>query len=353
VRRSRDRFWKSEKDQDKWDAYHTLYGVLFTLSKLMAPFTPFFAEVMYQNLAGSSEFRVQSSELKNGAAAGSAPSAAPNSALSTRHSELSVHLCDYPVAAPDLIDESLAQEMDLVRDIVSLGRAARTNAKLKVRQPLGLAEIVLVRQEHAGWLAGHADLIAEELNIKHVEFTTQADQYVTYQIKPEFKALGPKFGKLAPRVAAEVQKLDAHAARQTLSSGGALTVYVDGQSLQLTGDEVQVRLEAKPGWSAAQGRAGVIVVKTELTPELIEEGVVRELVHHVQGVRKDLNLAYEARITLRLETTPELQAIVQRHVETLRRECLVDEAGFGAVTTGEIREVKVEGHATKLAVEVR
>jgi len=210
-----------------------------------------------------------------------------------------------------------------------------------------------VRQEHAAWLAGHGDLIAEELNIKQVEFTTQADQYVTYQIKPEFKALGPKFGKLAPRVAAEVQKLDAQAARQALSSGGTLTVHVDGQPLQLTADEVQVRLEAKPGWSAAQGRAGVVVVKTELTPELIEEGVVRELIHHVQGVRKDLNLAYEARITLRLETTAELQAIVQRHVETLRRECLVDEVGFGAAPAGEIRDVKVEGHATKLAVLAR
>ena len=137
-----------------------------------------------------------------------------------------MHLCEYPTVDDALIDENLAQEMDLVRQIVSQGRAARTSAKLKVRQPLALAEIILARPEHTAWLASHRELIAEELNIKTVEFTTEADHYVTYQVKPNFKALGPKFGKQAPRVAKALQTLDASAARQSLNDSGQISVSV-------------------------------------------------------------------------------------------------------------------------------
>ncbi len=257
------------------------------------------------------------------------------------------------MADDTLIDEKLATEMDLVREIVSLGRAARTAAKLKVRQPLGLAEIILARPEHAPWLEGHNDLIAEELNIKQVEFTAEADHYVSYQIKPDFKAIGPKFGKLAKQVAAALSTVDAAEARQTLSVGGELVVMVDGEPVRLTSQEVHVRLEAKPGWSAAQGRAGVVVVKTELSPELVDEGLIREVIHHVQGIRKDLNLAYEARITLHVQTTPGLQAVMERFADTIRGECLAEEIAFGAPSAGEVRKVIIEGHATELAVVPR
>ena len=322
VRRSRDRFWRSEKDQDKWDAYNTLYEVQVTLSKLIAPFTPFFAETVYQNLV-----RIKSSDPP-----------------------LSVHLCDYPVADESLIDEDLAQEMDLVRQIVSLGRAARTAAKLKVRQPLALVEIILARREHTAWLEAHSELIAEELNIKQVEFTTEADHYVTYQIKPDFKLIGPKFGKLAKQIAAALSKVDAAAGRQSLASAGELVLDVDGRQVRLTDHEVQVRLEARPGWSAAQGRAGVVVVKTELTPELTEEGLTREVIHHVQGLRKELNLAYEQRITLRVETTSDLQAVIERFADTIKRDCLAEKIDFSAAPPDEARAVKIEGHVTKLVV---
>jgi isoleucyl-tRNA synthetase len=329
VRRSRDRFWHAERDQDKWDAYNTLHEVLLTLSRLLAPFTPFFAETLYQNLTGL--------DLADDPAA---PAAAwPRS----------VHLCDYPQADPALIDEQLAAEMDLVRDIVSLGRAARTEAKLKVRQPLALAEIILTRPEHSDWLRDHAGLIAEELNIKAVEFTAAADQYVTYQVKPNFKAIGPLFGKLAPQVAKALGELDPAEARRQLTAGG-ITLTLGDQVARLTESEVEVRLAARPGWSAAQGRGGVVVVRTELTPELIEEGLVRELIHHVQALRREHDLPYQQRITLYVETTPELAAIVARHGDVLARECLATAVEPAVPAGAAATEAKVEGHAVRLAL---
>lgn len=336
VRRSRERFWKSAKDQDKWDAYHTLYGVLATLSRLIAPFTPFFAEVMYHNLVG---LNPDDPETMKPAGSQIHPP--------------SVHLCDYPDADATLIDETLAQEMDLVRDIVSLGRAARTTAKLKVRQPLALVEIMLARPEHADWLHTHSALIAEELNIKQVEFATAADHYVTYQIKPNFKSLGPRFGARGKQIAAALQQLDAAAARRALDTTGRLTVPVGGEVVQLHPEDVEIRLEAKPGWSAAQGRAGVVVVKTELTDALRDEGLCRELIHHVQALRKEQNLAYEARIHLFLEAPAALERIATAFRATLATECLADELVFGAPPAGiPATVIEVEGHAAKLAVVV-
>ena len=323
VRRSRERFWKSQKDADKWDAYNTLYDVLVSLSKLLAPFTPFFAETIYQNLC-----RGHGDE-----------------------GPLSVHLCDYPAADETLIDEELAHEMDLVRQIVSLGRAARSEARLKVRQPLALTEIILVSREHTAWLEAHADLIAEELNIKQVEFTTEADQYVTYQVKADFKAIGPRFGQLAPKIAAALGKIDAADARKTLATTGELALDAGGQRVNLTKDDLQIRLEAKSGWSAAQGRAGVVVVKTELTPELKDEGLVRELIHHVQSQRKERDLAYEARISLYIEGPAELTEVVRRFSDNIERECLATNIEFTPPPGGEMGSVKLESFEARLAIE--
>ncbi len=392
VRRSRDRFWRpveqaaesqvpgtgnreqaavSPADRDKWDAYHTLYGVLLELSKLIAPFTPFFAEVMYQNLTGAQSEEHEDTKGEQGTGSreqgtgvgtvaqgteslqeAGARGPSGRAVASSCASALSVHLCDYPVADETLIDEQLAAEMEVVRDIVSLGRAARTSAKLKVRQPLAQCEIVLARSEHAAWLEDHRELIAEELNIKRVEFTTHADQYVTYEIKPDFKAIGPRFGKLAPQVGAAVQRLDPAEARRALETDGAVSVPVGGETLRLSSSEVQVRLAARPGWSAAQGRAGVVVVRTELTPELIDEGLARELIHHVQGLRKDQNLPYEARVTLTVDTPDEdLRRVVEQFAETIQHDCLAEEIRLAAAPSAP--ELKVEGRAVRLTIARR
>jgi isoleucyl-tRNA synthetase len=328
VRRSRPRFWMHEKSQDKWDAYETLYECLLTLSKLVAPFTPHFAETMYQTLTG-------------GAYRGDDRPGTP----------ASVHLCDYPAADEAAVDEALADVMDQVRDLVSAGRAARTAAKLKVRQPLAKAEIIVPRANAIPRLQDHVDLIAEELNLKSVEFTTEGEKYVTYSVKPDFKALGPRLGKLLPKIGNTLAAMDPAEVRRTLAADGAMAVTAEGQTVSLTADEVQVRLEAKPGWSAAPGRAGVVVVSTELTPELIDEGKIRELIHFVQAERKTLDLPYEAHITLSLDGPPEFLGVVKRFEGTLRGECLVDEFAYGPADGA--KSVDVEGHAVQMAVAAR
>jgi len=370
VRRSRERFWRPLQgsgsrdqgsgtaarpipaprspipatDQDKWDAYNTLYECLLSLAKLIAPFTPFFAEFMYQHLTG---IRDQAAGIDEPAVRpASAPLPAPRSPI-----PLSVHLCDYPVADEALIDEALAAEMELVREIVSLGRAARTAAKLKVRQPLARVELVLARHEHEDWLRTHASLIAEELNVKQVDFAAAADQYVTYKVSPNFKAIGVKYRQLVPGIKRALGELrDAAAARRALVETGSLAITVNGQSVTLTPQEVEIRLEARPGWSAAQGRAGVVVISTELTPELREEGVMREVVHHVQAARKDASLPYEARIGLHVDGPPEFLAIIRKFADTIRSECLAERIEFSPPPSGEWQTVELEGWAVKLAV---
>lgn len=325
VRRSRPRFWTADKAQDKWDAYQTLHECLLTLSRLLAPFTPFYAETLHQTLTGAG-FRGEH----------------------TQDRPLSVHLCDYPQADPALIDAPLAELMEQVRDLVSAGRAARTAAKLKVRQPLALAEVIVARADQAERLRTHEALIREELNLKSVEFTTEGDHYVSYTLKPDLKKLGPKLGKRLPKLGAALAALDPADVRRTLAEKGEMPLVVEGEPITITEDEVMVRLEAKPGWSAAPGRMGVVVVATELTPELIEEGRIRELVHHVQAERKTQDLAYEARIRLSLAGPPALLDAVRRWEAFIASECLVESFAYDA--PADAKPVEVEGDPVRLHV---
>ncbi|MBW7904438.1 MAG: class I tRNA ligase family protein [Phycisphaerae bacterium] len=351
VRRSRERFWRgiegsrdqnakegySANDQDKWDAYHTLYGCLYTLSLLIAPFTPFFAETMYQTLT------------RDGGGACSADQPARPGAPAH---PVSVHLCDYPQADESLVDEALCAEMDIVREISSLGRAARAASSeprlRKVRQPAALVEIILARPEHAAWLAGHAELIADELNVKRVEFAAEADQYVAYKVVPNFKAIGAKFRALVPKIKEALAALpDAAAARKQLADEGTLPLTIDGERIELSPDEIEIRLEAKTGWSAAQGRHGVVVLSSQITPELIEEGLIREFIHHVQALRKERELAYEARIRLHVDCADEFWAILGRRLALVRQECLCDDVVRRPVAP-ERGALSVEGHELRI-----
>lgn len=327
VRRSRDRFWASGMTADKLAAYGTLYECLTTTVRLIAPFVPFFAESLYQNLS-----------MRNWAGTTTEPE--------------SVHLCDYPVADAERIDSALSGEMAVVREIVSLGRAARAEAKMRVRQPLGLVEIVLADRGHTAFLKDHEALIADELNVKQVAFTTEADQYVEYRIAPNFKSIGPKFGKLGPRIKDTLLAAkDPAALRRELDTAGRIALTIDGQTVELTAEDVQIGLTAKPGWAAAQGRSAVVVLSTELSDALLDEGLARELVHHVQQLRKKLQLRYEQRIELAIAADAKLAAAVARHETYIRGETLADALSSTLPPGGEREAVEVEGHAATIVVK--
>lgn len=276
VRRSRDRFWAEDKhDPDKLDAYWTLYECLLTTTRLVAPFVPFLAEALWQNLA----------------VAGTGARAVE-----------SVHLCDYPTGDAEAVDELLSARMNLMREVVSLGRSARMTAQLKVRQPLGKVELILADATHKAWIQEHAALVREELNVKQVEFPPKADQYVSYTVLPDLKRLGPRLGKQLPAVRQALAEADAAALLATLESQGQTTLPLPDGPVVLDKQDVQVRLQARPGWAAAHGPAGVVVLSTEITPELAAEGLARELVHTVQSRRKELGCEYVDRILLGIET---------------------------------------------------
>jgi isoleucyl-tRNA synthetase len=328
VRRSRDRFWSEDKrDRDKLDAYWTLYECLVTTSKLVAPFVPFIAEAMWQNLAVA--------------------------AFGKRTLE-SVHLCDYPGGDQRLIDEQLSQQMEVVREISSLGRSARTTTRLKVRQPLAKVEVILADHSQSaagGWLEDHAGLIREELNVKQVEFAAKADQYITYTVLPDLKRLGPRLGKRLPALKNALAKADAAALLSELETNKRVTLQLDGEQVALDAEDLQVRLQARPGWAAAQGKSAVVVLSTELTDALISEGLARELVHIVQTQRREMNLEYTARIHIGLVTeAPELRAAVKNFGEYIQGETLATQLQLEPFSGVSPQEVKVGDYAAALFI---
>jgi isoleucyl-tRNA synthetase len=292
VRRSRDRFWAADKRAvEKLDAYWTLYESLLTTAKLVAPFVPFMAETLWQNLvgeglgAGGSGLANEPTKVKS-----SPQSPAPSPPLS-------VHLSDYPTGDAAAIDEALSARMNLVREIASLGRNARNAANLKVRQPLAKVEVVLADTTHQKWLEDHAELIADELNVKAVEFTTRGEQYISYSVVPNFKSLGPRLGKNMPAAKKLLGEVDASKLLAELKSAGKTALKLpDGSSIELDNEDIEVRLTAKEGWAAAQGKSCVVVLATELTPELVEEGLARDIVRAVQDRRKELGCDFTDRI---------------------------------------------------------
>jgi isoleucyl-tRNA synthetase len=324
VRRSRDRFWSGTASDDKTDAYWTLYECLLTTAKLVAPFVPFVAETIWQNLARE-PFGPRAVE--------------------------SVHLCDYPAGDAAAIDEALSQRMAMAREIVSLGRAARMEAKLKVRQPLARVEVVLADATHQDWLEDHAGLVREELNVKQVEYTQHAEQYINYTVLPDLKRLGPRLGKRLPALRQHLAKADGARLRADLETTGQVVLQLSGESVTLGPEDLQVRLQAKSGWSAAQGRSSVVVLSTELNEALLQEGLARELVHTIQSLRKDRNYDYTDRIGVGLETdSAELYAAVDAFADYVRSETLTAELTSGPLPNVEPVALDLAGHQVKLFV---
>ena len=299
VRRSRDRYWSSDRQSpDKLDAYWTLYECLLTTSKLIAPFTPFLSETIWRNLSGTFGERAWES----------------------------VHLCDYPVSDAAAIDDLLSDRMALLREIASLGRKARMDAKLKVRQPLAKVEVILGQAAHQAWLETHDELLRDELNVKQVEYARQAADYINYDVLPNFKRLGPRLGKLLPQVKRELAAADGSRLLNELAANGQVRLEIDGQRVELDSDDLQVRLQAKPGWAAAHSPTCVVVLSTELTPQLVREGLARDLVRLIQERRKELDCQYTDRIQVGLVTeSDELRQAIDENREYVCGETLAIE----------------------------
>jgi isoleucyl-tRNA synthetase len=315
VRRSRDRFWaKDTQSPDKHDAYWTLYESLLQLTKVIAPFVPFLAEKLWQELTRPFGDRVLSS----------------------------VHLCDYPVSDTDRIDTDLSTSMKVLREIASLGRAARADAKLKVRLPLAAVEVVLTDDSQIAWLKSHDSLVREELNVKAVEYTTDGGDYVQYTVVPNFKRLGPKVGKHIPAVKQMLGDADGNALLSQLQATGKVTLSLpDGSSLDLDNEDIEVRLHAREGWAAAQGSSCVVVLNTEVTDELRREGIAKDLIRAIQSQRKEIDCDYTDRIEVGVLTEDtETRQAIDEHRGLICQETLATRLVVGPL--GKITPVAIE-----------
>jgi isoleucyl-tRNA synthetase len=321
VRRSRRRFWKSEDDADKRAAYFTLYQVLRTLTQALAPLMPFVTEVIYQNLVRTIE--------------ADAP--------------LSVHLSDYPLPEAGRVDPPLEDVVDAVRRLVSLGRAARNRVKIRTRQPL--PRVLLVTR--SADLAGHPDVLdhlGDELNVKEVRLITDAGPFVRYEIKPRFDLLGPKYGGRVQALARALGTMDPLTVIKALEGQRRLPVVVDGEEVVLVPEEVEVRLHTAPGF-AAEGLGGEFaILDTGLTPALEREGRARELVHHIQQLRKDEGLELADRIVLFVEGDAALEDVLRDHGDYLLRETLSVDLRRELPPSSAPREVRLDGMAARIAL---
>ncbi|NQU31510.1 MAG: isoleucine--tRNA ligase, partial [Anaerolineae bacterium] len=306
LRLSRRRFWRSEADADKEAAYYTLYTAVSTLSKLLAPTMPFIADEIYQNLVLGAN---------------------PNKPES-------VHLASWPEFEAALIDETLNHEMDVVMKLVSLGHAARQKANRKVRQPLAEAAFSVGNVDERHAVETYADLIKGELNVKSLRLLGASSEAVTYSVKPLPKQLGQKYGNKFPAILKAIMAMDAEDAARTLLSGAPLQVKVEGEALNILSDEVEVQAAAKEGYAVSSDGAYLAALVTELTPELIAEGLAREFVRRVQDLRKAAEFDVSDRIKVYLTASTELQASVDAHREYIMGETLTIELVFEDAPVG-------------------
>ena len=294
LRRSRRRFWKSESDADKQAAYGTLYTALVAVAKLIAPAMPFLADELYQNLVRSvDQFATES-----------------------------VHLAEWPTYDESLIDESLNRDMELVTKLVSLGHQARQKANRKVRQPLKEVAFSLGNVSERKAVETFADIIEDELNVKTVRLLDTATEAVSHTVKPLPKQLGQKYGNKFPALQKAIRAMNSEEVAHVLIGGGSVKVDVDGQTYDILPDEVEVKAQAKEGFAVAEEGAYVAALVTELTPELVQEGLAREFVRRVQDLRKSAELDVADRIKLFVVVSTNLKSAIEAHREYITNETL-------------------------------
>jgi len=287
IRRNRRRFWDSDLNTSKKAVYQTTYEVLLGLAKLIAPIVPFVSEELYQSLTD----------------------------------EKSVHLADFPIADTSYYNDQLEEKMDLVRDIISLGRNAREEIKIKVRQPI--SEIILDEQ-NKDKIGDLIELIREELNVKRVEFAKNLSEYMDFEAKPNFKDFGKFFGPNIKEFATKLGELKSEVIN-SLSNGGELVMELGGKEYTITKEMIEARIKAKDGFNAANHLNNFIILNSMLTSDLIEEGIVRELISKVQQLRKNKDFDIADRITLYYDADDKFDTIVNHFNEMIKDETLSTE----------------------------
>ena len=323
VRRSRRRFWKNESGADKQAAYSTLYTALVTVAKLIAPAMPFLAEELYQNLVRSVD------------------ETAPES----------VHLAEWPKVMDEFIDETLNHEMELVMKLVSLGHSARQKANRKVRQPLAEAAFSVGNPAERTAMMKNSDVIADELNVKKVRLLDAATEAVSHMVKPLPKQLGQKYGNKFPALQKAILAMNAEEVARTLQSGSPVKVTVDGTTYDILAEEVEVKAQAKTGFAVAEDGAYVAALVTDLTPELVAEGLAREFVRRVQDLRKSADLDVADRIELFVEASAGLKSAVEAHKDYITSETLTTNLAFAAPPTdASVVEDEFEGEKVKVGL---
>ncbi|MCS7166060.1 MAG: isoleucine--tRNA ligase [Gemmatales bacterium] len=332
VRRNRRRFWKSEASEDKLAAYQTLYEVLLTLCQLLAPIIPFTTEAMYQNLV------VRGRGIDDGAL------------------PFSVHLCDYPEPNEALVDPELSQDMATVLRVVSLGLSARNAAKIKVRQPLAELKIQAAEEQVRRAVERFREPVVEELNVKQLTWVPVTEQLVTYRVEADAKQLGPKLGAQFPALLKALSQADAQQHEtwaHHLRQGNSITVAIGEHAITLLPSELQIVPQAPEGWVTAEERGIMVLLDIRIDAALKLEGLARDVVRHVQNLRKQANLELEDRIVLYLHAqAPELQAALQAHRDYIGAETLTirwanQPLGNNAAST----EVKLDGYPLRIELQ--
>ena len=317
VRRCRERFWAKGMEQDKVNAYMTLYTALITLSKIAAPMIPFMTEEIYQNLVRSVD--------KN----------APES----------IHLTDFPAVNEDFIDKDLEVSMDEVLDIVVLGRAARNSANIKNRQPIGnmyvKAETVLD--------PFYVEIIEDELNVKAVEFKDDVEEFVSYSFKPQLKTVGPKYGKLLGKIKEALASLDGHAAMKSLNENGSVDFDFDGEKVSLGREDLLIETAKNDDFVTEADNKTTVVLDIRLDEALIEEGFVRELISKIQTMRKEAGFEVVDHIVLSQTGNERIAEIIKKNEAVIKNDTLADEIVYNNVE-GYTKDWNLNGENTSLGV---
>ena len=307
VRRSRERFWGSEESDDKISAYKTLYEVLVSLSKLIAPFVPFLAEEIYQNLVRNLD--------KN----------APES----------VHFCSYPEADEKYIDKSLNEGMDKVLEVVLLGRACRSGSNVKNRQPL--SKVIVCTNKELSFDSELEELIKDELNVETLEVLHQnADEYVSYELKPQLRTIGPKYGKALGAIKEYLSSVNATEAVGKVRKGENLEFEANGMKVELSQDDLLISLKNKEGYSSETNGDVTVVLDTALTQDLIEKGMIKELISKVQNLRKESGFEVVNHIRIEVDGNDELTSLILKYQEEIKKGTLCDEVEKGTNGTNEL-----------------